>query len=451
MPKRDLSRALLRYAVISKVKSMVLRGIPVSQACRQVASQPVCCPSTGKKHTVSERSIYRWLGRYEGQDIEDLKDEERASSLKASWLSAELLEFFRSEKTGDPCASSLELIRRAKARGILACHAKIPRSSVYRICKKMGLPVSREFSLRTHDMRRFSFPHRMDLVMCDGKHFRAGPKRRKRVAIIFIDDFSRMTLAVAVGPTENTDLFLKAFDKMCRQFGFPDVIYFDHGSAFFNKDTTTILARLKIKFVYGKKGYAEGRGKIERFNRTLKADLLRCLDGRDGVDDSCAALELRIHHYLTELYGKRPHESLAKDMSPWTVFFSDEKPLSPIDEQKYRNVFLISERRRVSKDNVVMLDGIPHEMPSGYALRKVEILRDCQLDRYLFQHEEKQTQLRPLDPVLNSDGVRSRPRTLKDGDDVHTTNIKSAADLFFEKDFNSPLDEDGNYKPKMED
>ena len=40
---------------------------------------------------------------------------------------------------------------------------------------------------------------RMLMVLADGKHFRAGTARLKRVALVFLDDASRYGLDVVVG------------------------------------------------------------------------------------------------------------------------------------------------------------------------------------------------------------------------------------------------------------
>ena len=46
------------------------------------------------------------------------------------------------------------------------------------------------------DRRRFAYPHRMMMVLADGKHFRAGVPRKRRVAVFFLDDATRFGLGV---------------------------------------------------------------------------------------------------------------------------------------------------------------------------------------------------------------------------------------------------------------
>ena len=122
-------------------------------------------------------------------------------------------------------------------------------------------------------------------------------------------------------------------------------------------------------------GYKEGRGKIERFNRTAKADVLRGLDGRPDVDPSCGALELRLSHYCEHVYAQRAHEGLG-GATPWQQFRNDPKPLRfPDDSDGLRAKFEVWVERRVSNDHVVSVDAVDYEMPKGYGGLQVVLRR----------------------------------------------------------------------------
>jgi len=60
------------------------------------------------------------------------------------------------------------------------------------------LPLRRVPAKQEADQRRFAYPHRMMMVLADGKHFRAGPARKRVVAPFFLDDASRFGLGVVV-------------------------------------------------------------------------------------------------------------------------------------------------------------------------------------------------------------------------------------------------------------
>ena len=140
---------------------------------------------------------------------------------------------------------------------------------------------------------------------------------------------------------------------------------------FIADDTTEVIARLGSLLLHGERQYPEGHGKIEKFNQTALARLLRHLPGRADVDSGKGALELRLAHYLRERYNHTPHESLDSD-TPHQRFMADTKVLRlPENDDELRRRFVVHVERRVSNDHVVKLDGKDYEMPRGNAGERV--------------------------------------------------------------------------------
>lgn len=242
----------------------------------------------------------------------------------------------------------------------------------------------------------------MQIVLCDGKHFRAGPRGARRVAIFFIDDASRYVPHVVVGPSESAILFLRGLHGLLERVGKPDILYDDHGSAFIADDSHEVLGNFDIGFVHGTTGYPQGRGKIERFNRTAEEGVLRDL-AREGVDPDCLALELRLDHYLRNDYNRQPHESLG-GRTPEERFLSDERALRPYpDADDFRRKFFVREERVVSNDHVVSLDSVFYEVPRGLAGQRIRIARDVLDPLHLrLVHEGRSIRLHPVDLHANA-------------------------------------------------
>jgi len=443
----DPSRiALNRYAIISQALARIRAGAERADALRAVAA----CKHVqldGSIATVSERSLYRWLSAYEEAGLAGLENIGRGPTVPAA-LSSAFVDFLRDEKGLDEPASIPELIRRAKELGIVGPKEKVHRSTVYRTCKRIGLRLTRRKGAKERDSRRFAYPHRMDMVLCDGKHFRAGAERKKRLAFFFIDDATRHILHVVVGTTETQELFQRGLYECICKHGFMGIVYMDHGPGFIAADTMTVLAQLDIVLVHGEAGYKEGRGKIERFNRTVKADVLRALEGRPDVDPDCGALALRLLHYADQVYGHRVHESL-NGLSPYHRFISDPKPLRfPEDRAGLRKKFEIWIERRVSNDHVVKIGSIDYEVPTGYAGRKV-VLRRRLLDGTIgFFHEGKVIDLHPVDLAHNARAKRAK----SDPENGEITGMprRTAADMAFDRDFGKVVDEDGSFDGEEE-
>lgn len=431
---------LFRFAVISQVLARIARGQPRPAAVANVAalSHP---DGAGRSRYVSSRSIYRWLVAYEKHGIEGLADSPRIRT--PSRVDSKLIRFLISELKKDPEASIPELLRRARLLQIVTEASAPHRATVHRALIRHGIALDRAKKRRGRDSRRFAYPHRMDMVLCDGKFFRAGKARLRRVAMSFLDDATRKILHVVVGPSESAELFLRGLHACIEKHGLMSALYLDHGPGFVADATRLVAAALDIPLVLGKVAYPEGHGKVERYHRTLKDELLRFLDKRADVDPAFAALELRLRHYVDEVYGHSPHTSLGNETPHQRFFELDPKPLRLIkDPGVLESAFQIEHVRLVSNDHVVSLAGVLYEMPMGTAGRKV-ILRQRVLDQQvLFEHDGRLVQLQPLDAEANARAPRAKPTT-PDIEEAPPPTDGSAAELHFRQDFPPLVDKDG--------
>lgn len=440
--------ALFRYQVLSKVLSRVMGGENSSSAVEVVAAERHA-DFDGSARRVSARTIYRWLEAFGPErDIAKLEPAQRSRTRSSTVLPASLLDFMAIQKRDDFAASIPELLRRARGEGVLSEASRIDRTTVYRACRRMGVPVRRSKRAAVRDSRRFAYPHRMQLCLSDGKHFRAGVTRARRVAMFFLDDCSRFGLDVVVGPTECKELFLRGLFLAVSQYGRMGIMYLDHGSGFIAEETVTVCQQLPALLIHGEKAYPEGHGKIERFHRTLKAACLRHLDGRPDVNPDCGALELRLRHWLREVYNHTPHESLGSQ-TPWTKFSSDEKRLDlPESLEKLRECFVLKLERKATNDHIVPVGGTHFEVPRGLAGSRVTLYQNVLSGKVSCLHLGRLMELHPVDLALNATTRRgaspvqpASPGSTNDDPAPHLP--KSAADLAFERDFRPVLGADG--------
>ncbi len=286
------------------------------------------------------------------------------------------------------------------------------------------------------------------MVLADGKHFRAGIKRARRVALFFIDDCTRYGLHVVVGTSENKRVFLRGLYELVRLVGMMLVLYLDRGPGFIALDTVAVVDKLDALLIHGEKAYPPGHGKVERFNRTAKSDVLRGLDRRPDVDPSCSALELRLQHYLREVYNHSPHESLDGE-TPYQRFHADRKPLRfPEDGADLRRRFVVHEKRLVSNDHVVSVDSVDYEVPRGLASETVILHRRVLDDSLVLPHQGRLVELKPVDLAKNarSRRARSEPKSARESNDETGRPLpRSAADMLYERDLCPVVDADGGF------
>lgn len=433
--ERDFERALERFAAVSQVVALVLSKESLSRAIIKVSKM-----QQNSHKSISRATLYRWHKAYTTQGFEGLFDEPR--TLKGSGLDSDFLDFLKSEKNKDPGASIPEVIARARELGVVDREGAINRSTVYRAARSLNLPIFRRKKAEATTMRPFAYEHRMIMVLCDGKHFRAGASGAKRVALIFIDDATRYVLDIFVGFTEDAAFFLRSLHKVLENFGHMGSLYLDHGPGFTASDTKKVFGSLKIPFIYGKVRYPEGHAKIERFNSTITQDLLRGLHKPD-IDPSCSALELRLRHYIRERYNRKFHSGL--NAIPEETFQHDTKPLHfPLTSDELKRAFVVTETRLVRRDNVINWNGSVFEVPLGHSGRKLTVYRDLIGQKIWILHHGEAFELHPPDLALNARERRASsaaPEQLRGP-------ITTAAEIHFNRHFRPIVGEDGGFTDK---
>ena len=438
--------ALLRYSVVAEVEALVLGGWPAGAAVRRVAGAD-CVDLDGRPVRISVRTLQRWRAAWATGKLAALEPRQRTRTTTSQALSPKLVAFLHTEKQRDPRASAPELVRRARARGIVPADAKIDRTTVWRACRRMGLPTRQRPHKHEGDTRRWRYAERLQCVLADGKHFRAGAARLRRVALFFLDDATRYGLEVLVGTAESSELFLRALYQMVMRHGLADLFFLDKGPGFNSHDTQAVVqGGLGALLIHGATRYPEGHGAIERFHRTAYDQVLRSLDGAADVDPACAALTLRLRHFL-ERYNDTPHETLGKDITPRQRWERGRDLRFPTDDADRYRRFVVRAMHKVSNDHVIKADGRLWEAPRRSAASWVEVARHVLDGRLWVQHQGRMIELAEVDPHANAteprgSGSAPQPTAGEDGEELPAT----AAGIAYANDLRPLVDLEGGYR-----
>jgi len=440
-PPPTSSDALLRYTVLAQLEALLLSGRPLSEALREVTERKHVYPD-GRAVRISVRTLQRWRAAYRSGNLAALEPHSRTRTETSVVLSEALVDFLRTEKQCDPRASVPELLRRAEQHGIIDSPAAVDRTTAWRACRRMGLPTRARPSKREGDMRRWRYPHRMQCVLADGKHFRAGAQRLRRVALFFLDDATRYGLNVVVGTSESALLFLLGLYEMVGRHGLADLMYVDRGPGFMCTDTLEVVqGGLGAWLIHGKARYPEGHGAVERFNRTAAEQLFRSLDGAVDVDPACEALTLRLQHFLNR-YNDTPHESLDGD-TPRQRWEAGRPLRFPENQAELYGRFVVREQRKVSADHVIKFDGRLWEAPRGLGESWVQITRHVLDGRLWVLQEGRMVELAELDLQFNATEHRRRAAEQKP---LHSEGVpRTAATLAFDHDVRPLVGPDGGF------
>src|ERR671928_48266 len=97
---------------------------------------------------------------------------------------------------------------------------------------------------------------------------------RKSYLFCFLDDRSRAVMAARFGYAEDTVRLAAALRPALAARGVPEAVYVDNGSAFVDSWLLRACATLGIKLTHSTPGRPQGRGKIERFFRSVREQFL---------------------------------------------------------------------------------------------------------------------------------------------------------------------------------
>ena len=116
---------------------------------------------------------------------------------------------------------------------------------------------------------------------CVARHTNSGC--RKTYLFAFLDDHSRLLPGYRWGYAEDTVRLAAALRPALASRGVPNAVYVDNGSAYVDTWLLRACAKLGVRLIHSTPGRPEGRGKIERFFRTVREQFLVEITGEPDV------------------------------------------------------------------------------------------------------------------------------------------------------------------------
>jgi putative transposase len=186
---------------------------------------------------------------------------------------------------------------------------------------------------------------------------------RKAILIAFLDDHSRTVVAARWGHAENAVALRETLRAALAARGRPAQTYVDNGAMFIDAGLRRACAVLGIKLTHSAPGRPAGRGKIERFFRTVRDQfLVEIATGADGVGspvDTLAELNSLFTAWVEQVYHQRVHSETGQ--SPLARFLAAGPPV-PTPAALLAEAFRWGEWRTVTKTATVSLHGNLYEV-----------------------------------------------------------------------------------------
>ena len=378
--------ALFIYGLISEFLHRPHNQPGVYQRLRQKAAQDYQIPGSLRQRVAAE-TLRHWIKDYKRGGIDALKPKPRNDLGRSRALPQHLADQLLALKEEQPHLSVAQLIASltpaptAAASPATALPAWRPAAStVYRLLRRAGL-MDRSAEHTTGqdaDRRRFAFEHPGQLWMSDVMHgpavTLAGSRtRRKAYLIAFLDDATRVVPYCAFTLAESTQAFLPVFKQALMRRGIPQRLYVDNGANYRSQQLALVCAKLGIALIHARPYQPSGKGKQERFFRTVRAQLLPTLSQADTA--SLEALNRRLWAWVETEYHHHPHRGLDGD-TPMDRWAAGRAPRLPEPDLDLDALFLFEAKRRVQRDHTVSLNGTVFEVDAALVGQNVTLRFD---------------------------------------------------------------------------
>lgn len=363
---------LFRYSLVAELTepgvSMAERGWRAREMAGRVHEGP-----GGRRVTVSYSTLTRWRRRYEEGGFDALVPSARQPAPRTPAEVLAVAEALKREKPGRTAAQVRRILQQT------AGWAPSDRT-LQRLFERLEL--NRPAPGPEEDQRafgRFECTRPNEMWTGDTLH---GPVigGKKSFLFAFIDDHSRAVMGARWSHHDDVVRMAAAFRPALQARGVPQRAYLDNGSPFVDAWLLRACGVLGVKLIHSRPGKPGGRGKIERFFRTVREQfLVEAGDGK-GIAD-LAQMNRLFQAWLETVYHQQVHsETRQAPAARWQKATPAERAVP--EPALLREAFLWSERRKADKTGLVRMHGNVYQVDAWLAGRMVELLFDpFDLDR----------------------------------------------------------------------
>ena len=388
--------AIFRYSVISDF----VNGIDMSRTERRLLMREKCQRKWqipfSQKTRISQETIRHWMRLYKGDNLEALLPKDRSDQGRSRAMDDDTCEALVCLRTEMPAATVPHLIEQMNQRKLVAPGTVLNNTTVYRFLHQQNL--MHLAGSQPVDRRKFEAELPNDLWQSDVLH---GPKvdvdgrQKKTYLIALLDDHSRLIVYARFYLSETLASYLDAFENALARRGLPRKLYVDNGPAFRSRQLEYITASLSITLIHARPYLPQGKGKIERWFKTVRGRFLPYV-----AATTLPALNGALDRYLNDDYQQRKHS--ATGQTPLARFTSKMHCLRRAPEN-LKDYFRTVALRKVAKDRTITLDGCIYEAPVALIGKRVELLyhqADPQIIEVRFKNKSFGI-LQPVDLAVN--------------------------------------------------
>ena len=356
---------MFRYGLIADLLHLPLGHRTLHAHLRETADREYEIPGSARRRVAAE-TLRDWLYAYRRGGFDALKPRPRRDTGQTRVLPPTVADQLCVLKEAHPAFSVAMLIATARQQQLVPPEIVLAPATVHRLLSRQGLMARPAEEPTTKDRRRFAFDAPNELWMSDVMH---GPsvldpddrRRHKTYLIALIDDATRIIPYAAFAHRETVAAFLPVFERAVRRRGIPKRVFVDNGAAYRSRHLAVVCAKLGVTLIHARPFQPQAKGKLERWFRTVRSQLLPTLLEADTHD--LPALNRRLWAWIEGEYHDAPHRGL-DGVTPIDRWATTSAHIQlPGDD--LADLFLFEEKRKVQTDRTVSLHGVVYEVEAA--------------------------------------------------------------------------------------
>ncbi len=394
--------ALFRYGLIAPLVLETLPRGELTRRAQEIAARLYDIPYSGRR-SLSVDTLLNWALRYRQDGLAALSPkprQDRGQPRAVPPETATLIERLKREnphRTGTALLRELALTSEQNKAGLSA-------STLYRFLRARGLTerqllLDKATAHKKYEAQYANQNWQSDMLFGPWVERPGGGKRQVFLQAT-LDDASRLIPHAQFYPDQGLNSFLDCLRQAIAARGVPTRLYMDNAKIYRSPQLARIAASIGILIVHTPPYQPEGRGKIERYFRSVREQFLSNLDPK--VLLSLEQLNQRLWHWIDSVYHCHEHSSLqTTPLLRWQRDIEQVRQLPPATD--LRRVFFHRVDRLVRRDSTFLLQSRYFEAPPHLAGKRIEVRFDpldpAQLEIYCEGKSEGVARL--VDAVVN--------------------------------------------------
>lgn len=322
----------------------------------------------------SQRTIDRYLKLYTTFGFEGLKPKGKNPTAKYK-IPEDIVQKAIDLRRELPSRSVTTIIRILEMEGTVE-KGFLKRSTLQEALQRNGFSASKMqiYSEKNLSSHRFQRKHRNDLWQGDIKYgpiLKINGKSVQTYMSSLIDDCTRYIVHAEFYTNMQEEIVEDTLRKAVSKYGSPARIAFDNGSQYRTHWMKRACDLLGIKLIYMSPRNPQGKGKQERFNRTVDSFIEEV---KLNLPDSVDVLNEQFSAWLETCYTTQGHSAIGT--TPEIAFKSDSMPLRFVAKDVMARAFLHCNKRKVDKSGIISFSGKRYEVGIKYAGENVDVVYD---------------------------------------------------------------------------